>query len=354
MSSSPTIRSLSKKLCLSKSTVQRALAGPAGTSPEVRERVLAAAKEMNYRPDPLFSILGSQSRKHRKNTLMLAFVRRSANSASQEHVGAASFASLQARAEELGYQAEQVFIDDLGAGKRLMDVLYHRGFVGVAIGPDVRASCHPAILANTHLPVVCCGRIDALPLHTVQPDVIQIVRVAWTKMLQAGYKRIGIALGVHSPPVEDDSDRFGAILALQEETLSKRDRVPVLRNPIHDSASLIKWFQKYEPEAVLGFRVRNYFDLRDAGVDFQRVGFCSLHTSTESYGNVQISGVMENEEFVARETVNLLDTFIRHRLVGIPANPMHLLLPGIWIEGNTLGTKSHPASTPKRRRSGPP
>jgi hypothetical protein len=208
--------------------------------------------------------------------------------------------------------------------------------------PLVRAVSHPAILANKHLPVVCCGRIDALPLHTVQPDVAQIVRIAWAKILAAGYKRIGAALTMHTPPVEDDFDRFGTVLALQNETLGDADLVPVLRSPIHDAVSLVEWFRKYEPDCVLGFGTENYFHLRDAVAHFERVGFCSLHAQNEQHGDVVISGVREEEEANAYETVNLLDTLIRHRSVGTPEKPMRILLQGHWIEGNTLKPRNSP------------
>jgi DNA-binding LacI/PurR family transcriptional regulator len=339
MPSPLTIRSLAQQLGLSKSTVQRALAGPSGISPEVRERVQEAARRLGYRPDPLFAILGSQWRKHRRHSAMLAYVIGSPEvRRGMAHLGAGvnTFADVKCRAEELGYEVEQISIDELGAGKRMMDVLYNRGIVGVIIGSNIRSSAHQAILANEHLPVVCCGRIDALPLHTVQPDVIQTMRLAWSRTLAAGYRRIGGAIGIHVPAVVDDSDRLSILLGLQEETLEKQNRVPPCRSLIGDEDSIVAWFHKYKPDAVIGFHSGTYFTLRDAGIDMRRVGYCSLHTLPAASGGIVVSGVMENNQAVARESVNLLESLIRHRSMGIPDEPIRYLLPGCWIEGKTL------------------
>jgi DNA-binding LacI/PurR family transcriptional regulator len=227
-----TIRALAQKLGISKSTVQRALAGLSGISPELRSRVNEAATRLGYRPDPLFSILGSQCRKGRKQSTMIAYLvgnLENAPDGKRHGVGVNTYAGIKLRAEELGYGVEQIGIDELAAGKRVMDVLYNRGYVGVIIGFNIRASAHPEILANTHLPVVSCGRIDAMPLHTVQPDIPQTIRLAWSKMLAAGYRRIGGAIGVHNPSIVDDADRLGTLLALQEDILKKKDRIPPCR-----------------------------------------------------------------------------------------------------------------------------
>ena len=65
MFQSPTIRQIAENLGLGKSTVQRALTGQPGISEATRRRVSAAAEKMDYRPDPLYSMLGSQSRRGR-------------------------------------------------------------------------------------------------------------------------------------------------------------------------------------------------------------------------------------------------------------------------------------------------
>ncbi|CAM3101756.1 LacI family DNA-binding transcriptional regulator [Rariglobus hedericola] len=332
MSDAPTIRDLADKLGLGKSTVQRALAGLSGISPATARRVQAVAAEMGYRPDPLFSSLAMQRSRSRRHTLEIAYLR-----SSNARGGLNPFEQVKAHAFPLGYDVQMIDPEALGVGKRLMKVLYHRGNVGVIVAP-VNPSCHEAILANTQLPVVCCGRIDPLPLHTVQPDITDHVRVVWRHIRAAGYSRIGPAIAQHTPAVEDDIDRLGAVLACQLE-LRTKDRIPPLLTPLPDHASLVAWFRRHKPDAILGFSAGQYYALKQAGIDMSRIGFASLHASHDVY-TVNIAGTEELNDSVAQEAVHLLDQFIRRRAVGLPREPLHLLIPGRWKPGSSLPNKA--------------
>ena len=327
MSASPTIRDIAVKLGVSKSTVQRALTGQGSISAQTRQSVLESAKQLGYHPDPLFSSLARQRTRQRRTPLDIAYVH-----ASDVRAGIIPFERVAEEAKALGYRARKIDPAELGSGSRLMDVLYHRGYVGVIIGP-IRASMHAVILNNTHLPVVCCGRIDQLPLHTVQPDITDSVRVTWKKMIEAGWRRIGPAICMHPPPVEDDLDRLGAVLSCQQD-LPARHRLPPLKSTLRDQASLLAWFHRHKPDAVLGFSVAQYYMLKDSGVDMSRVGFASLHVSHVT--DPHICGMDEANHKVVEESVHMLDHLIRRRSVGTPDEPLHLLIPGRWRDGQTL------------------
>ncbi len=333
------IRQLAEHLKLGKSTVQRALSGHPGISESTRARVQMAATELGYHPDALFSILGSQSRRTRSNSLSIAYLGHAPSRVIKERRGVSSFSFAELRGKELGYNVELVNIEGLGAGKRLMDVLFHRGFVGVLLGVT-RPEDHDAILANKDLSVVCCGRIDPLPLHTVQCDVTEDTRCVWKKLLAAGYRRIGPAICSHNPILEDDSDRYGTVLACQAQTLEPKDRVPPLLAPVYDTQALLEWFHREKPEAVLGFSNGQYYKLRDeGGVDMSRIAYATTHTSTSEY-DAKIAGTIEPCESIAREAMNLMDQLVRHRSIGVPNQPLHVLLPGQWQDGASLRNKS--------------
>jgi LacI family transcriptional regulator len=174
--------------------------------------------------------------------------------------------------------------------------------------------------------------MDPLPLHTVQPHITNQVRVTWRHMRAAGYRRIGPAIAQHDPPIEDDIDRLGSVLACQQE-LPKKDRIPPLLTRHNDAASLIVWFKQHQPDAVLGFASGQYYALVDAGIDMSQVGYASRHAPTS---NAEIAGTRELNNVVAQESVHLLDQFIRHRVVGLPEAPLHLLIPGRWKTGSSL------------------
>ena len=324
-----TIRDLAERLNLGRSTVHRALAGGYGISDLTRRRIQTAAAEWGYRPDPLFSSIATHCRRSSRPTPRIAFLHSKA-----ARGGINPYEQIKAHAYPLGYDVDIIDPEVFEAGKRLMKVLYHRGYLGVVIGP-VDASCHAPILANTELPVVCCGRIDPLPLHTVQPDISNHVRLAWRKMRAAGYRRIGPAIAQHTPPLEDDIDRLGAVLACQH-ALPVKHRIPPLLAPLHDYESLVSWFQRHKPDAVLAFSTGQYHALRAAGIGVEDIGFASLHAPSTS----EMAGTVEANDSVSREAVHLLDQFIRHRATGPTEHPLHLLIPGQWKAGSSLPSKS--------------
>ncbi len=287
---------------------------------------MQVAKEIGYHPDPLFSSLASQRTRQRRDRLDIAYIH-----ADDAKAGTLSIEEVSEAAESLGYRAQAIIPAELDSGPRLMDVLYHRGYVGVIIGP-VRTSLHAVILNNRHLPMVCCGRIEQLPLHTVQPDITDSLRGTWAKVSAAGYRRIGAAICMHKPRVEDDLDRLGAALACLQDIPASR-RIPPLTSALREDDALIAWFKKHRPDAIIGFSVRQYYVLRDAGIDMDSIGFASLHIGG---GDRRFTGMEEANGKVASEAVHMLNQFIRRRDVGIPAEPLHLLIPGRWNEGLTL------------------
>jgi DNA-binding LacI/PurR family transcriptional regulator len=346
--SSPTLRELAKGLGMGKSTVQRALTGAGGVSEETVRRVQTAAKKVGYVPDPLFSILGTQSRHRRTNLLQLAYIgRKEFSENSPQSIGINLLKGLREYGLTLGFDVKYVDPEAVGGSQRLMDILYHRGFVGVLIG-QLRSPDHEAILANTHLPVVCCGRVDPLPLHTVQPDVSENLRVAWRNLVQRGYRSIGAAICTHLPICRDDADRLATLLACQHEMPDKS--FPPFLSPLKEMEAFVAWFKKFKPDALLGFSPAHYFALQSAGVDMARIGFASLQAAHDT-GSPLIAGIDERIELIPVEALNLLDRLIRHRTVGIPDPPLRILIPGRWYEGQSLQQKAANSQGRNARKS---
>jgi DNA-binding LacI/PurR family transcriptional regulator len=326
MAASPILRDVAAHVGMGKSTVQRVLTGTGSVSPRTRKKITDTAARLGYVPNPFFSILSGQKRRRDVRSMKIAYIYRRSYRA-----GAGYFLSAAARGKALGYNLEQIELAELGAGTRLMDVLYHRGFAGVIIG-QIPMSDHAAVLANTHLPLVCCGRIAPLPVHTVQADVTDMTRLAWQSMIKAGYRRIGAAVGMHVPTLEDDLDRLGTVLQCQVD-ISPRNRIPPLRTALGNKKALVAWVRRYKPDAVLAFSNAEYYTIRDSGMDMSRLGYASLHTFG---GSREFAGVIEPTDSISREAVNLLDQLIRHRSIGIPSEPLHILVPGVWREGFSL------------------
>lgn len=335
MTSSPTLGRLAEVLGMGKSTIQRALTGDPGCSPKTRERVLAMADKLGYRPDPVFASMGSRRQRKPLNEVPLAYVE--SYGPGELRAGGRYFDPAARRASALGYRIEHINLRNWEGTADLWKVLYARGFAGVILG-SIRSGHLPMLLRNETFPVVCCGRTDTFPFNTVRPAIVSGIHMAWRELLALGYRRIGAAVCRHDPEVEDDFSRHAAALACLSEFHTKAEFIPPLRAPFQDEAAFKKWVLKYGPEVVLGFSLRHYHAIKREGLRIPGdIGFASPHRDDEdSEISLRISGLYQRPALIAEAAVNLIDQMIRHGERGVLQNPLTITVQPVWVPGETL------------------
>jgi LacI family transcriptional regulator len=339
MSSSPTLGRLAEVLGMGKSTVQRALTGDPGCSPKTRERVLAMAAKLGYRPDPVFASMGSRRQRKPLDEVPLAYLE--SYGPGEMRAGGRYFDPAAKRAAALGYRLEQINLREWEGAKDIWKVLYARGFVGVILG-SMRSGHLPMLLRNEAFPVVCCGRTDTFPFNTVRPAIVSGIHIAWRELLALGYRRIGAAVCRHDPEVEDDFSRRAAAFACLSDFHTKAEFVPPLTSPFQDEGAFEKWVLRHRPEVVLGFSMRHYRALERMGFGIpDDVGFASPHRDdADSEIPRQISGLYQRPALIAEAAVNLIDQMIRHGERGVAQNPLTITVGPVWVAGETLRSRA--------------
>lgn len=98
-----------------------------------------------------------------------------------------------------------------------------------------------------------------------------------------GYRPNPLRAALASKRFSNSKDLQGTPIAIFEfPALPKKDRLPVYRGAIKDQKAFLHWFHAHRPEAVVGFRVGQYWYLRDEGIRIpEQVGFASLHLSEQ-------------------------------------------------------------------------
>lgn len=324
------LKDVAKAAGVSKSTVQRALTGHPKCAPETREHVLKIASELGYKPHPLFAGIGARNEHKRLDEVPIAYL--DFIYPGEPVIGAPYSVEVAKRADQLGYTMHEFNVGSWENPKQVWKVLYARGFAGILLG-RVHARDLPILLLNDLFPVVCCGRFERLPFHTVRGTVVEAVHRLWNRMVQMGYKRIGASIGLHTPEVEDDFSRRAAISACQDSVPAK-NRVPPWLGRVNDRISFMEWFNRYEPDAVMGFQDNHYWYIVTSGHKVpEEIGYAGLHR-----GRMEdpISGYDQNYQVIGECAMNLLDQMIRHGEQGPPANPLNVLVDPIWIEHGTL------------------
>lgn len=331
-----TLRQVASASGVSVAAASMALRGVGTVSRETRERIRLIAEDMGYRPNPILSSLASKqfhSPGQHKDALIVYLTNLGLGRAPANWIG---FHPFKAQAEKLGYRGEHI---DLGnthySGEALTRILHTRGCVGIVIGPSLRTFGLKELEWNRFAIVAAGIHRYRHPFHRVRGSVFSSTTHAWMELKKRGYKRIGSAPSFHAEVLEDDHLRLGAVLSCHHTTQTPLDVPPFLGT--HDDTEAFKnWFLRYRPDAVLSFGQYQLYHLLDSGVRIpEEVAFVALHAKPDSPEQLNVTGILEITDRYATTAVTLCDRLIRHRELGISAEPIYQELPFEWIEGNT-------------------
>jgi LacI family transcriptional regulator len=327
----PTIKDVATAAGVSVSTVSLAFSAPDRVAPATRERILAMAERLGYRPNLSASILRSRSPGPNSVTrkISLAFIHaQNARSAPLYE------ADVRDRASELGYGLEPVALTTLASKVQLRRELYSRGVAGVVLGPIL----DPREVEGLDLSpfsVVRCGRYRVpVTAHLVRPAVVQTVTTAWQELVRRNYRRIGAAFHRHIPEVPDDFTREMVVQACQTRYHRKADRIPILWTTSGRQLDAVEpWFNKYQPDVILHFASPASDWACQSGISIpDQLGLIGLIAPWHP----DECAVVENSREIARAAVDLCDQLVRHRQTAPPDVVREIVIPSLWREGSSL------------------
>jgi LacI family transcriptional regulator len=334
-----TILDVARAAGVSKSTVSRALRNDPLTAPSTRRKIQALARKMGYRPNMIFSIMGSGNRiaDRGKNPLPVAYLYDSKNPLDLNYQ-AGDFHFLRESAHLYGYSLDPYNLNDVTSARSFEKQLYHRGYCGVIIGRLADDASLAFRLDLSRFTVIFNTNTSwKHKYHRVIGDVYFAIQMAWDKSLAAGYRRIGVAACRHQPSLPDDEIRVAATLQRQNRDAALVEPIPPFTGEPGDMASFREWVEIWRPDAVLGFHVGQFYMLRDMGWQIpEEIGFAGLIIRVEDPWHHGISGIRFQDCEVAETTISILDQEIRKRIQGIPEHVLSVHIEPEWIEGKTL------------------
>lgn len=203
-----TIKDIAKALNLSYSTVSRALKGSYQISEPVREKVLAYAKEHNYRPNLL-----AQSLKNKNSRCIGVVLCSIPNSFLGEVIN-----GIESIAASKGYL---VIItqsnESLEKEKMALDNLTMRSIDGllISISTETENAQHLKAYHDRGLPIVFFDRVcEGIPTHMVQSDNEGGAYALTKHLIERGYRRIAhITSPVHLPMTKERLKGYRRALA---------------------------------------------------------------------------------------------------------------------------------------------
>lgn len=330
-----TIAKIALAAGVSKMTVSRALRGDRGISEEMRQRIVALAQEMDYRPDPAVSQLMGRLRKSRFADLEpLAWLTtyktiggwKTNPGTCDMYKGAVE------QAHRLGYRLEEFSVGTAGMSpRRLSDILYSRSIRGIVLAPLLE---HGAIedFNWQHFATACCGHSLLSPaLHRVSVDQFDVLRTAWERLRRLGYHRIGLCV-----PATDNARigyRWQGALLLEEAALEPEAvRVPAMITDEWTPQRFLQWYHEHRPDVVLSFpEVAGW--MRQAGIRIAQDCSFALIRLDNSTG---VAGVNHRFSDIGAAAVGLVVSGINANEYGIPKVRQSVSIECQWQDGPTV------------------
>ncbi len=332
----PTLRTLASQLGLSAATVSEALRDSPKVKSETKLRVLAAARQAGYRPNPLVgSVMADLRRQQLQGSRGVIGALNSDEAANPRRARyhQAIVEGAARRAEELGFRLEQFWVGEKKLSlKRLNTVLLTRGIQGVVVMPFEESQDWSAADWSRLSAVRMDYCLSRPVLHTICPDhhgsLLRSVGCLWER----GYRRIG--LYVRRASEARILFKWTAAFLGFHLTIPNETQVPPLVFDSPDREQFLRWFDRHRPDVIIGHHTDVIGWLADRGLRVpDDVGFFNLNTTQDPYPAAGLDLLPRQLGAAAVESVVAQ---IQRTERGVPSHAKTITLEGAWVEGPTL------------------
>ncbi|MBL9194306.1 MAG: LacI family DNA-binding transcriptional regulator [Opitutaceae bacterium] len=340
------LRDIGLKLGVSHVTVSLALRGDPRISAARREEVQRTARELGYSPDPMLTSLSAyrQAKQSVSIKATIAWINqwedpkklRSFQEFDAYWNGARDYAT------RLGYRLEEFIAGPGMSPQRLQQILLARTIRGILIPPHSSDLSLPGF-DWSQFAVVRFGISVAHPrAHIVTSDQLRCAVMAFERMWERGYRRIGYLTSRRHDRNTGGNFRAGYLSAQDVHVPLRRHLDPLAlseENTLADERSLKRWLRTVKPDGVITV-VPALPEL------LQRVG-CRV---PEDLGVAALSlldgrfdaGIDQKSEEVGRVAMATLAGLIQQNERGIPDYCRRILVEGRWVDGTSLPSRIEP------------
>lgn len=328
-----TIKEVARSAGVSFSTAALAFRNPERVKSNTRARVFREAKRLGYEKNRFAAILSSGHGNSAASRPLLGFL--AWQQPIEEHQ---YWVNAKRWADRLNYDLLKINLHGDANPQRTLDIFYARGGSGLFIGPvsewrEIDLTPFALVKLNPSGSSYAAATVH----HPVFDETVE----AFTQIRRRGYRAILPAIRQHSPRLDDDMLRRGAILACQADLRSDERAIPLLECAHPDMEPLLTAVKRYRPDAVLSFSIGDYFALRDAGFSIPGdLGYANLHHDIAGAPAgvilADISGILAQEDNLMRHAFQLMASLLSSGLRGNEAGSSLTTVSYHWHEGKTL------------------
>jgi len=351
MNRQPSIRDIAREAGFSTWSVSRALNERDGIAPATRASILAVARRLGYRPNPLVSAVMSRNRSCRDRggyNGNLAIVSACRPDRHPLPFHERTIEAARDRAAELGFRVDTFLIGESGLTvPRLNRILLARGIHGILDLPWNEARDLSGLDWASFSAVRMVYSWGAPELNVVSPGYHLQFLQALYRLEDLGYRRIGLCLYLQND--QRVLYKWEAAFLLFQSLLPGAQRLPVLLQPDKDPERFNEWLRRQDPDLVVSYSHRPLTWLRAIGCRVpEERGFFSLNVDA---GASDCAGLDLNPVLVGKVAIDTLVAQIHRNEKGFPDEPFQISVPGKFRDGPTLRPQAGRAA-PKARREG--
>lgn len=335
---------IAKHVGVSKMTVSRVLREDPAVAADTRQRVMAAAVELGYTPNPkLARLMSEMAASRRKPNALgeLAYVTTDDTEFGWQsyYHQLACFQGAEAEAKAYGYNLLPVWALSrrFSSKGRLNEFLWSRGVDGVIVPPLGRGMIGKAL--NIEWERFCSVQIGATlsepKLNLVRHNHYDGMLRALREMETLGYQRIGLCFS-------DDSDLrsyhrwASAYLYWRTMRGFSQQNLPTFHYTTGkvDPRAFQRWIKENGITGIVGMSTKPMQTCLDLGIKIpQDLGFCVLDHPGE--GNT-VAGIDQVARQIGSMAVDILVMAVRKGARGVASHPVQSIIEGKWIPGGTL------------------
>lgn len=338
-----TLRDVAAKSGVTPMTASRAIRGLPKVASVTRDRVLAAAMELDYHVDPHLARLMSRvrSKKNRPVRATIAVLREDppGETLPGQPYRFVPLEFIRERALSHGFEVEEFWLGRDGlTPKKARRILRARGIEAVIVSPQSeQLPCSQFDYSG--FSVATFGFAMKHPaLHTSATNLHLGIQTAAENLTARGYHRIGIAI---TDWIDNRAQNgYRTALYLHHQRIRKSDCVPLIMLPeksvAHGFPRFRDWFESYRPDVILSFdeHVPDWLEQRMGLRIPEDVGFV-VHDHTSGTAT-RFAGLEHQRAELARATVDMVVNQLMQFESGVPDTQRQILVPPGWIEGSSI------------------
>ncbi len=318
------------------STVSLALRGSPRISTATRERVVAVARSLGYRPNPLVTALMQSRRSHSRPQPVLTAAYLSFEALSpvlrREPIYPEFERGARDEAARHGLSLEKFKVTADMPPARIDQILRARGTMGVVVAP-LPPEQSALELDWQNLAAVAIGPTLHTPLlHQVMSNHYANMGLLLDACLAWGYRRPGLIL--HTPSDQRIGGQWEACFLRQQAENSALEHVPLHKYSQLDPKAMLRWIHRHTPDILLCISPQEILHaLEESGLRVPQD--ISLASVSAARPGGSLSGVVEDGVGAGAQAVSQLLRLIYANERGTPEKPVKILLPASVHRGQT-------------------